>query len=116
MDCETVRTSLSDYLDGALDARSAQAIEDHLARCGACRQELDALSHAIACLESLPGIKAPESLRAAIRVAIHERAGRFRQASRSPFTWPRAIAVAAAVLIIALGSMYLSSWSRKGHK
>jgi anti-sigma factor RsiW len=47
-------SELTAYLDGALPAADAAAIEAHLAACPACREERDRLASAIALLERLP--------------------------------------------------------------
>ncbi|MGH8962870.1 MAG: anti-sigma factor family protein [Jatrophihabitantaceae bacterium] len=46
--CVDVVELLTDYLDGALDPRTAAAIEEHLAACPPCRVYLDQLRATIA--------------------------------------------------------------------
>lgn len=43
MRCETARSLLSRYIDGDIDESLKSRLEAHLAECGVCRDELDAL-------------------------------------------------------------------------
>lgn len=49
--CPRVRTLLSAYLDETLPARDAGHVAGHLARCAACRHELQALESAVSALD-----------------------------------------------------------------
>lgn len=49
-----VRESLSAYLDGELSPAQARAVESHLERCRACREELEGLRMVARALRSLP--------------------------------------------------------------
>jgi hypothetical protein len=51
--------AISAYLDGELDAHSAQLAYQHLSICGYCRSELDALSVVRTTLRSAPPIEPP---------------------------------------------------------
>jgi len=41
MDCETIKKLLDQYLEGELEGEKFAAVESHIARCDACRAELD---------------------------------------------------------------------------
>lgn len=41
MTCTKAQRSISEYVDGALDARRTAALERHLERCAACREVLE---------------------------------------------------------------------------
>lgn len=43
MDCKEVRSLLSAYVDGELDARSALALDTHIAECADCAKALATL-------------------------------------------------------------------------
>ena len=43
MQCDDIRQMLSGYLDGELDAKNRQLVEEHLAACADCRAEHDKL-------------------------------------------------------------------------
>ena len=58
LDTET----LSAYLDGALPGPEHQAAAAHLAACGRCREELEALRSVVAAVRSLPALRPPRSL------------------------------------------------------
>jgi HAMP domain-containing protein len=51
MNCQRVKVLLSAYQDETLPARLAGSVAGHLARCGACRRELQSLETAMAALD-----------------------------------------------------------------
>lgn len=51
-----LRESLSAYLDGELSPAQARAVESHLERCRACREELEGLRMVARTLRSLPQV------------------------------------------------------------
>lgn len=53
MNCRSVRKRLTEYIDGELDAQSAQEIALHIDRCASCRAEVDILRRIEATLASL---------------------------------------------------------------
>ncbi len=65
--CEDIQIELSAYLDGEAPPSERAAIEAHVRDCPACRALLDELSQAQGALASLPKLKAPATLAAAIR-------------------------------------------------
>jgi Putative zinc-finger len=69
-DCNTIRDSFSDYLDGAVSGHEMQAIAEHLESCHACTREFDAwrtMQHSLAMLRPA---KAPANLGLKLRLAI----------------------------------------------
>lgn len=79
------RDELAAYLLGALDPAEAAALEQHLAGCEACRDELDWLRPAARMLpEAVERVEPPLALRARIMAEVEADAGVKRPAARSP--------------------------------
>jgi len=57
MDCQTVRTHLSAYIDWALARPTRQQLDTHLGTCPECREELAQLETTIAWVRDLPPIE-----------------------------------------------------------
>jgi mycothiol system anti-sigma-R factor len=70
-DCSEVLTRVYEYLDGELDTRAVDKIQQHLEECGPCLSEFD-LDIALKALvrRSCGGDCAPEELRLRIMVQI----------------------------------------------
>ena len=101
-DCATLRDSLQAYLDGQLSATERQAVEAHLAACGACRQALGSFQRLFAALDEpeLPRPAPGFPGRVMARVAAARRRRR---------RW-QAMAAAAAVLVLTcLGALWASA-------
>ena len=72
-DCEDVRMTASDYIDGDLEKRQIERMRVHLAGCEACRAFVDTLVETIRLLGSMKREEpAPASLKDAIRGRIAE--------------------------------------------
>jgi hypothetical protein len=78
---------LADLVDGALEDRDRERVEEHLSRCERCRQEVALARRARQELSGLPEVDVPAGLDLAVR----------REARRSPSRRVWAIAGAAAV-------------------
>lgn len=73
--CDSIRSSFSSYLDGAISGRQMQAIARHLESCSDCKGEFDGLLAMQQSLSMLGPAKAPADLGMKLRLAIsHERA------------------------------------------
>src|SRR5438552_1456021 len=57
-----VRDELSAFLDGELDQATRQAVDDHLARCAACRSELEGLERTRDRLRAVRPVEVPRAL------------------------------------------------------
>ncbi|NYF78009.1 zf-HC2 domain-containing protein [Granulicella arctica] len=68
--CESVRASFSDYLDGAISGHAMQQIAQHLEACPACTQEFAAWRTVQDSVAMLRPAKAPENLGLKLRLAI----------------------------------------------
>jgi len=63
MECEKIKILLSAYLDKELDPGETRAVEEHLAGCESCRQDLEQLQQYLQEAEKLEKEKAPDSLK-----------------------------------------------------
>jgi anti-sigma factor (TIGR02949 family) len=107
-----MRLQVDAYLDGELAPRDARELEQHLRECSKCSSVRDAraaLSTAIR--RELPAFTAPEELRSQIRDTLHS-AARSPAAGRriGPPLW-RWGALAAGLMLVALGGWELGSRS-----
>jgi len=97
---------LDAYLDGELAAPDAAELEQHLRACPDCsRVERRRRALGAAVREELPRFPAPETLRASVRARARAEVGRTAR-RRAPY-WP-ALAVAASLVAVALGSRQLA--------
>jgi hypothetical protein len=73
--CDSIRSSFSAYLDGAIPGHQMQVIARHLEICEDCKQEFDGLRVMQESLATLGPAKAPADLGMKLRLAIsHEHA------------------------------------------
>ena len=68
--CETIRTSFSSYLDGAVNGHEMQRIAAHLESCGDCNGEFAAWQTMQQTLSAMRTARAPEDLGLRLRLAI----------------------------------------------
>ena len=88
---------LADHVEGSLDADARAHVEEHLATCERCREEVELASAARTALQALPELEAPSGIPLGIR-------RRARRATSSRVQRVAGIAVAASVL--AAGTIY----------
>jgi len=69
-DCDTIRDSFSDYLDGAISGHEMQAIAEHLESCHVCTREFAEWRAMQNSLAMLKPAKAPANLGLKLRLAI----------------------------------------------
>ncbi|WP_172613493.1 zf-HC2 domain-containing protein [Moorella sp. E306M] len=116
MNCRQARRLLSPYFDNEVGVKERDAIEKHLAVCPACREELEALRKISAGLQEIyRQVKAPPGFSAAVMARIEQQA-RQREANaalRRP-AWMRHLAAAAAVAVLAGGTVFLAYKERPG--
>ncbi len=86
MKCEKVRTKLSAYIDGELDAEFHREIADHLDRCPGCREELEAFGRVDELVGGIPRFEPP----AGFAAAVASRAQSVGPAAREPHFLRRA--------------------------
>jgi anti-sigma factor RsiW len=97
---------LDAYLDGELADTDAVELEAHLRACPDCsrlEQRRRALSAAVR--EQVPRFRASDTLRARVRAAVRAEAN---QAARHRAPYWRAVAVAASLAVVAVGSWQLA--------
>ena len=100
---------LDAYLDGELDAADARALEAHVAQCATCarlRDEQLALRDAIAA--HIPSFQAPDTLRRRIRTTVEASERKDTTGRIANPGWSRALAIAASLAIVSLGSWRLA--------
>ena len=102
MHCRSVKRWIPRLLDGELVPAQAERLATHLAQCGTCRAELDALRQTMTALGAWPGlesaftfsdIKVRAAMRQTRRGWLPDSAS-FRKAPR----WTAAVGVAVAIL------------------
>jgi len=100
---------LDAYLDGELALQDARALELHLKGCRDCARLRDArVALGAAIRAEIPELQAPEELRARVRSAV--RASQSPVARRqTPGVGWRWMAIAASLVLVALGSWQLAS-------
>ena len=118
MQCQHVHENLSDYVAGQLDRALAVTLENHVNQCASCREEVADFRRVWSLLDDLPAVDTPlyfhENLMHRVNVELDgiEAASASR---RAPWNWrtlfqPRALAAAAAILIVVLGGIgYVST-------
>jgi hypothetical protein len=76
VNCSSVRSRLSVYLDGDLDSRAARSLSSHLEACAPCRAEVASLRGALEALADLPRVACPEPIADRVRERLEvERRG-----------------------------------------
>ena len=101
---------LDAYLDGELAVVDARELEAHLAQCADCARFRDGRVALRAAIETrVPALRAPGALRDRVRAAL--RATAEPKASRPGW---RALALAASLAVVALGSWRLALWRAAG--
>ena len=111
MQCQQANEYLSDYVDRALDPALTVSVDNHVAACAACRENVDGMRRMWTQLNAMPQATPPAFLHSAIMDALdaHQTAeqpsSRPKSVLRAAAFTPRAFAYAAALLILALGSL-----------
>jgi hypothetical protein len=115
MDCSTALLLISDHQDGALSKDSEAALEEHIAGCSTCARELaiaEKLSRTLRDM-GLEEVQAPPALCNMVMAKVRaERRGILRKLPLD--AWRRAVAVAAAALLIACGSAGVNAGLKLG--
>ena len=88
---------LADYVEGTLDAEPRARVEDHLAGCNRCREEIELATDAQSALRSLPELDAPSGIPLAVR--------RHARGVVPARVW-RAAGIGAAAAILAAGAFF----------
>jgi anti-sigma factor RsiW len=116
---ELIHESVAAYALDALDDTERREFEEHLAGCGQCREELEALRDAAAALAYIPeGPAPPPALRERVLKRVHDdrrpNVVPLRRRYALPAVATIAVAAAAAAIVLAVwGSNLSSSLDRK---
>jgi anti-sigma factor RsiW len=101
---------LDAYLDGELASRDAREFEAHLKECRDCARLRDArVALGTAIRAEVPALQAPDVLRSRVRTALRSETGSPVASRQTPVLQWRALAVAASLVLVALGSWQLAS-------
>lgn len=92
-DCKSIRSTFSEYLDGAVSGHAMHAIAKHLRACPACDHEFSTLRDMQRSLVSLRSLKPPADLSLKLRVAISQQKAKQSRtwADRFSVQWENAI-------------------------
>ena len=111
MQCQNAQEQFSDYLTDTLDRAHSVSLENHLATCAACKEEVTALRGVWSALDTLPSVEPPQFFHENIMSRIAQEA----EAAAQPkgFDWrvlfrPRTLgiaAAAAALIMVAFASI-----------
>src|SRR4051812_27537676 len=106
---------LDAYLDGELASQDARSLEAHLKECRDCTKARDARVALGASIRAeMPELKAPEELRARVRNAIRAQGQSAAASRQTPAVAWRPLALAASLVLVALGSWQLASTRSAG--
>jgi Predicted integral membrane protein (DUF2275)/Putative zinc-finger len=108
MNCAEVQKYLSDFLDKSLDNERARAIEDHLAACSRCSEEMTSLAECQRLVSGLPAVELPLGFTNRVMARV-------REAANPPSLWERLFLPlrikipleATAVVLIAVLAAYI---------
>jgi hypothetical protein len=102
MDCKRTRELLSEYLDDALSVDVKVRLEDHLAGCPACAEDLESLRRVVAGVRGLGKVAAPEDFLGGVMSGIERAIAAPPRAAGFRWIYPLATAAAflAAVTVI----------------
>lgn len=115
MRCKRVERSLSDYIDGALDAPARGAVERHLASCRDCASSLRRLERTVMLVKDSPMRRPPEGYWSEFTPRVMERLRREEEAGEAWKTWfgelfwgrKPAIAITSAAAMAVAASIFL---------
>jgi hypothetical protein len=108
MNCEEVQKYLSDFLDKSLDIEHAREIEDHLATCSRCSEEMASLTECQRIVSDLPAVELPLGFTSRVMARV-------RETAHPPSLWERLFSPlrikiplqATAVVLIAALAAYI---------
>ena len=116
MDCERVRSQLSDYIDGELSAEAAAGVAGHIETCPGCAEVHADMSSLIALMRDADTIEEPAEFVASVRSRLSPRPAPERSPGARPWARLRAAlalpsvripAAAAALAAVLLMVLYL---------
>lgn len=122
MQCQQAHEYFSDYVDRALDPALTVSVDNHVAGCASCRDNVAGLRRMWTQLTDMPQVEPPPGLHAAITSALDAQQVREPRAATRPallpsfnlraLFQPRNLAYAMALLVLALGSLEVAHSQR----
>ena len=117
MECARIKELLSEYIDGTLDAQARAVVENHVATCKSCKEELASLSALVEELGSLEPVKAPEDFLEKIHERMESRFG-FDRIVRKLFMpfgikIPLELAAAATIAILVISVLSIQQTEKQ---
>ncbi|MCS6863060.1 MAG: zf-HC2 domain-containing protein [Abditibacteriales bacterium] len=125
MTCRHAQSLIQNYRDGELDANTAQALENHLSRCVACRREHEALQRLSHLVAASPVPEPPagywETVQFSVlrRIRAQESLSPLPRGSRRVLSWWRslsfrpALAMGAVVVLAFVGGIFVGRVSAR---
>ena len=120
--CEDIQKLIPDLLTGDLPPQDHQVVQDHLAECSACRDEITGLSETWAQLGVLPDPKASPALREGFYAMLSRESGQADvdatlalRRVRKPKPYLPWVVSTAATLLVAVGAFTLGRWAQSGN-
>lgn len=114
MSCEDTRRDLEAYADGLLAGQEARRIEEHLARCEACRTEWEDIKKVLNAVSSLPAVNAPRDFKQSVmdKIARSGSTGPVYDISRPPrirrLLLPLSLAASLAIVALTAYLVFVS--------
>ena len=110
MDCSDIKALLSEYIDGTLDPETQDRVDQHVASCAECREELTSLRALVQELGTLEPVQPPEDFLVQVHDRLEKRS-RFSSLLRMIFLpfqikLPLQVAGAVAMAILVLSLIY----------
>jgi len=106
--CEDIRELFDGRIDGELTAAEAARLEEHLASCEACREELAELERVWRALGVLAEVEVPEDLAERVLSRVRSAQRGVRRRGRV-YRWAYPLAAAAALLVAVTVGHFLTT-------
>ena len=118
MECREIRECYSDYVEGASPG-VCKIVEEHMAACAACREELRNFKVMLTMLKKMPELDVSPAFRVKVNEKLDamENRGLLSELRQSLFGvggWSKALATAATFVLIILGAFYFRLLSPYG--
>lgn len=110
MNCKHVSANLSAYIDQELNPCESLLIDEHLATCAVCHQEMLAMRELAHLMRGLSNVEPDHDL--ADRILMHVFSCPVERTTRNFFTTKRVLVTSTACLTILLGA---AIWQRGSH-
>ncbi len=112
MDCEAAQDLLGQYVDNELSSEARVDLENHLASCFLCSEELNAVRELVAPLSAPASVQVPDELWSSIEARLDESRLERPKPLRIQF-YKRPPAIAASIILVIGVGLIASLWSGK---